>query len=333
MKLVRFFVAGDAEGSSRVGLLDGDKLAHISARALGLGPEADVWGSDMTALVRAGDKAQSALREGSARLFADAGSVFALDQVKLLAPMMPSTILCSGSNYHAHNREKASSPLSGKEPEFFIKTSDCVIGPGDGIVHDEVLTKKLDSETELAIIIGKAGRHIPVAQALDHVFGYSIVNDVTARDRQVRRKPDGSTWYELGRGKVFDTSAPFGPCIVTADEIGDPQRLHIRTRINGELRQSGSTEDMIWSCAELVHFFSINLTLRPGMVIITGTPAGTAWSSDRELGGNWMPPEDGEKLVAAKGYNQPGDTVESSIEGIGVLRNTVITLRGQAVGG
>jgi 2-keto-4-pentenoate hydratase/2-oxohepta-3-ene-1,7-dioic acid hydratase in catechol pathway len=303
MKYVRFSVGADG-GAPRIGVLDGDRVCQV-----------DGWGHDMAALIRDAATARTA---GSA-------AQYPLDQVRLLAPLMPSTILCAGSNYHAHNREKASAPLSGKEPEFFIKTSDCVIGPGDGIVHDEVLTKKLDCETELAIVIGKAGRHIPVASALDHVFGYSIINDVTARDRQVRRKPDGTTWYELGRGKVFDTSAPFGPCIVTADEIGDPQTLQIRTRINGELRQSGNTADMIWSCAELIHFFSINLTLRPGMVIITGTPAGTAWSSDKELGGHWMPPEDGEKLVPAKGYNQPGDQVESEIERIGVLRNAVVT--------
>ena len=152
----------------------------------------------------------------------------------------------------------------------------------------------------------------------------TIVNDVTARDRQVRFKPDGSTWYELGRGKAFDSSAPLGPCIVTTDEIKDPQILNLRTRINGELRQSGNTRDMIWTCAELVHFFSMNFTLRPGMVIITGTPAGTAWSSDKSLGGNWMPPEDGEKLIPAKGYNLPGDIVESEIEGIGTLINPVV---------
>jgi 2-keto-4-pentenoate hydratase/2-oxohepta-3-ene-1,7-dioic acid hydratase in catechol pathway len=150
------------------------------------------------------------------------------------------------------------------------------------------------------------------------------MNDVTARDLQVRRKPDGSTFYELGRGKVFDTAAPFGPCIVTADEIADPQRLQIRTRINGELRQAASTADMIWSCADLIHFFSVNLTLRPGMVISTGTPAGTAWSSDKELGGHWSPPERAEhQVVAATRYNEPGDRIESEIEGIGVLRNAV----------
>lgn len=327
MKLARFQLVGDTAYNNRIGLLEGDRIAQVSASTFGGGAEAEAWAHDMTSLIRGGTKAHTALLENCDKLFSNTSTVYALSQVKVLAPMMPSTILCAGSNYHSHNREKAAAPLSGKEPEFFIKTSDCVIGPDEGIVHDTILTQKLDSETELAIIIGKSGRHIPVEQALDHVFGYSIINDVTARDRQVRSKPDGTTWYELGRGKVFDTSAPFGPCIVTADEITDPQRLQIRTRINGELRQSGNTQDMIWSCAELIHFFSINLTLQPGMVIITGTPAGTAWSSDKELGGNWMPPEDGEKLTPAKGYNLPGDLVESSIEGIGVLRNKVVSLQ------
>lgn len=316
MKFVTFRIDSDPESTNRLGILDNDRIETVASEH-GIG--------DMLALIRGYACSGAAMLQATHESTLAAGrESFALDEVRLLAPMMPSTILCAGSNYHAHNREKASAPLSGKEPEFFIKTSDCVIGPGDDIVHDPILTQKLDCETELAIIIGKEGRHIPVATALDHVFGYSIINDVTARDRQVRRKPDGSTWYELGRGKVFDTSAPFGPCIVTADEIGDPQRFRIRTRINGELRQSGNTSDMIWTCAELIHFFSINLTLRPGMIIITGTPAGTAWSSDKELGGNWMPPEDGEPLIPAKGYNQPGDRIESEIEGIGVLRNQVI---------
>jgi 2-keto-4-pentenoate hydratase/2-oxohepta-3-ene-1,7-dioic acid hydratase in catechol pathway len=319
MKLVSFQLINDTAKATRLGVLDQGRVVQINA--LQGGASAD----PMTALIQGGAAAQQSVQGSLPSLWRDSSKVFALEQLRLLSPMMPSTILCAGSNYHSHNKEKASAPLSGKEPEFFIKTSDCVVGPEEGIVHDTALTAKLDSETELAIIIGKPGRHIPVESALEHVFGYSIINDVTARDRQVRRKPDGTTWYELGRGKVFDSSAPFGPCIVTADEIGNPQRLQIRTRINGELRQSGNTQDMIWSCAELVHFFSINLTLRPGMVIITGTPAGTAWSSDKELGGNWTPPEDGEKLIPAKGYNQPGDVVECEIEGIGVLRNKVVS--------
>ena len=199
-----------------------------------------------------------------------------------------------------------------------------VIGPEDAIVHDPLLTRKLDCETELAIVIGKAGRHIPTDHALEHVFGYTIANDVTARDRQVRFSENGTVFYELGRGKAFDTSLPLGPVITTADEIPDPQTLKLSTRINGELRQNANTADMIWTCADLIHVFSVNFTLQPGMVILTGTPAGTAWSVDKELGGTWQP-TDG--LVAATRYCLPGDIVESEIEGIGLLRNPVTGAR------
>jgi 2-keto-4-pentenoate hydratase/2-oxohepta-3-ene-1,7-dioic acid hydratase in catechol pathway len=168
-------------------------------------------------------------------------------------------------------------------------------------------------------VIGAPGRHIPKEHALNHIFGYTIVNDVTARDRQVRKSGE-FTWYELGRGKAFDTSAPIGPCVVTADEISDPQTLDIRTRINGELRQSSNTRNMIWTCADLIHFFSTNFTLKPGMMIITGTPAGTAWSTDKELGGHWMPREG---LVPARRYCLPGDIIECEIERIGVLSNPI----------
>jgi 2-keto-4-pentenoate hydratase/2-oxohepta-3-ene-1,7-dioic acid hydratase in catechol pathway len=157
------------------------------------------------------------------------------------------------------------------------------------------------------------------------VFGYTIVNDVSARDRQVRRNEQGFTWYELGRSKCFETSGPTGPWIVTADEIGDPQNLRLRTRINGELRQSSSTGNMIFSCAHLIHFFSINMTLTPGTIIITGTPGGTAWSTDSELGGKWVGGDGSEELVPAKGYLKPGDRIECELEKIGVLRNVVGT--------
>ena len=302
----------------RLGFLEGESIIDPLARLPASATTARDYFFDCMSFIRSGD----AGRRVAAELLADPGPQgrLRLAEVKLAAPLLPSTILCSGSNYHDHNSEKAAAPISGKEPEFFVKTADCVIGPDDAIVHDEVLTQKLDCETELAIVIGKPGRHIPRERALEHVFGYTIVNDVTARDRQVRKKPDGTTWYELGRGKVFDTSAPLGPCITTADEIPDPQKLALKTRINGDLRPSSTTANMIWSCAELIHFFSINLTLKPGMVIITGTPAGTAWSTDASLGGKWqgLP-----GLVPAKGYCKAGDTIECELEGIGVLRNVV----------
>lgn len=313
MRLVSFF----DDDVVRLGFQSAKGVFAPLAASSRLGPDDAALFSDMVTFIRAGDEA----RQAADRLIDEAPSSAwqPLDAVTLAAPFLPSTILCAGSNYQDHNEEKAGSPTSGKEPEFFLKTADCVVGPDGAIIHEPALTTKLDCEIELAIVIGKAGRSIPHAQALDHVFGYTIANDVTARDRQVRTK-DGMVWYDLGRGKAFDTSAPLGPCVVTADEIGDPQALDLKTRINGELRQSSNTARMIWTCADLIHFFSTSFTLKPGMVIITGTPAGTAWSVDAELGGKWSPTEG---LVAATRYCMPGDVVESEIENIGILRNSI----------
>ena len=305
----------------RLAVVDGDSLVDPVevAASTDFAWDAARW-PDAVAVIR--DEAESLhrLRE-AVRISAErqAGRV-ALAQATLRAPLMPSTILCAGSNYLSHNAEKAGADTSGKEPEFFVKTADCVIGPEDAILHDSRLTSKLDGEVELAVVIGKAGRFIPREQALEHVFGYTIVNDVTARDRQVRFRPDGTTWYELGRGKVFDGGAPIGPFVTTRDELPDPQVLGIRSWVNGELRQNSNTEQMMWTVAELVHIFSTNLTLRPGMVIITGTPSGTAWSTDESLGGRWT---GGNGIVPAKGYLQPGDVIECEIDGIGRLRNRV----------
>ena len=307
MRLVTF-VEGGAE---RFGFLVGDTVVDP---LLASGDRSMF--TDALTFIKSGDNGIAAART----ILAGAPKSIPRSSVTLTAPLRPATILCSGSNYRDHNAEKANTPISGKEPEFFVKTADCVIGPDEPIVFDPLLSKKLDCEVELAIVIGKSGRHIPAARGLDHVFGYTIVNDVTARDRQVRRTPGGMTWYELGSGKAFDSSAPLGPCIVTPDEVGDPQNLKLQSRINGELRQSSSTANMIWSCAELIHFFSRNFTLRPGMVIITGTPAGTAWSADRELGGKGVTQPG---LVPATRYCLPGDVVECEVEKIGVLRNPV----------
>ncbi|MEK7947822.1 fumarylacetoacetate hydrolase family protein [Pigmentiphaga sp. YJ18] len=311
------------DGVKRVAILDGACLVDpqaVEQAVGGLGPQVG-WFADMTEVIRHAPQSRE-LGARAVALAAERGvGRVALDDVQLCAPMLPSTILCAGSNYLSHNAEKAGSDTSGKEPEFFLKTADCVVGPNDEIVHDPVLTRKLDGEVELGVVIGKPGRHIPRERALEHVFGYTIVNDVTARDRQVRFRPDGSSWYELGRGKVFDTSAPLGPYIVGAEDIPDPQSLDIRSWVNGELRQSSNTAQMIWSVAELVHVFSINLTLRPGMVIITGTPSGTAWSTDKELGGKWS---GGNGIVPASGYLRPGDLIECEVDGIGRLRNRVV---------
>jgi 2-keto-4-pentenoate hydratase/2-oxohepta-3-ene-1,7-dioic acid hydratase in catechol pathway len=313
MKIVSFW----RDQKIRLGLLLNKEILEPALAETLLDPGERVFFSDAISFIRGGEfSRKTALRLVALR---PVHALHRLDRVTLAAPILPSTILCAGSNYREHNDEKIGSPTSGKEPEFFVKTSDSVIGPDEAIQYDEKLTRKLDCETELGIVIGTPGRHISKERALEHVFGYTVVNDVTARDRQVRRSGD-FTWYELGRGKAFDTSAPIGPCITTADEIPDPQVLGIHTRVNGELRQSSNTRSMIWSCADLIHFFSTNFTLKPGMFIITGTPAGTAWSADKELGGRWQPREG---LVAAARYFLPGDIVECEIERIGILRNPV----------
>lgn len=300
MKLITF----KAEGHVRLGYHYEDRVYDITKMC---------GTSDMSALIRDWDSLRSRINRIGV-------SSFKFDELEVLSPIRSSSILCAGSNYKKHNQEKANAQTSGTEPEFFVKTIDCLVGPFDSIPYDEKLTKKLDAETELAIVIGKTGRHIDVKDALAHIFGYTVANDVTARDKQVRSR-NGFVWYELGRGKVFDGSLVLGPCIVTSDEIGDPQTLTLSTVINGEQRQLSSTSEMIWSCAQLVSSFSENLTLKPGMVILTGTPAGTAWSFDKELGGKALA-VDG--LVPADRYLLPGDHIESYISGIGKLSNQVV---------
>ena len=213
--------------------------------------------------------------------------------------------------------------VEGKEPEFFIKLQQCANGPYDDIVYEPKITGKLDYETELAIVIGKGGRHIAKRDAMKHIFGFTVMNDVTARDRQVKMRPDGTSQYALGPGKNFDTSAPLGPCIVTTDELGNPQKLALRTWVNDELRQNNTTAMMIWNVRELVHFFSGFVTLKPGSVISTGTPGGTAWGTDPELGGRGAQTER-EDIELAGGYLKVGDVVTCEIEGIGRLRARVV---------
>lgn len=312
MKLVRY----ERSGAVRVGAIDGNDVVDLlDAAPTGTAPTMLAAFSDMTLLIGAAgaglDAVRAAVGSGQGRT--------PLAEVKLKAPIEPILILCSGENYWDHRDEKPG--VMRKEPEFFLKTSLGVIGPDDDIQRDERVTSKLDYETELLIVIGKPGRHIAAENALEHVYGYSIMNDVTARDRQVTLRPDGSSVYNLGPGKNFDTCAPIGPALVTRDEIRDPQMLDLKTLVNGELRQSNSTAMMIWTCAQLVEFFSTFVTLRPGVVISTGTPGGTAWGTDRELGGRKPMRRD---VVAPKGYLQAGDEVICEIESIGALRNKVV---------
>lgn len=312
------FVRYERNGALRLGALDGDGVVDLlDAAPLGTAPALLAAFADMTRLIAAGAEGLRVAAQSVRK--APAAARTPLAKTRLHAPIAPSLILCSGENYWDHREEKPE--VTRKDPEFFLKTGLGVIGPGDNIVLDPAVTKKLDYETELLIVIGKPGRHIPAARAHEHIWGYTVMNDVTARDRQVTLRPDGSSVYNLGPGKNFDTCAPIGPALVSADEVRDPQNLQLRTTVNGELRQSNTTGKMIWTCAQLVEFFSTFVTLQPGVVISTGTPGGTAWGSDAELGGKKPMRKD---VVTAGGYLRPGDEVVCEIEGVGRLVNRVV---------
>jgi 2-keto-4-pentenoate hydratase/2-oxohepta-3-ene-1,7-dioic acid hydratase in catechol pathway len=294
-------------------------LWEVEDDPAGLGIAAVRLPDDMVALIRGGEHSLKAARQAVdyARTAGD-DLWLELDDVRLRAPLVPPVILNSGQNYWDHRDEKPE--VDQKDPEFFLKTPLAVIGPDEPVLYDSVVTRKLDYEVELAVVIGKPGRHIPRDRALDHVFGYTVANDVTARDRQAVPHPQGGWQYALGPGKNFDTAAPLGPWIVTRDEIADPQELGLRTYVNDEIRQNNSTAKMIWSVAEIIEFFSHFYTLQPGMVLETGTPGGTAWATDPEIGGKPFDRDD----VVRKGYLQVGDVVRVEIDGIGSLTNPVV---------
>lgn len=216
---------------------------------------------------------------------------------RLVAPLRPGKIVAIGLNYLDHIREASVEPPS--QPLVFAKFPSSVIGPEEAIVVDATIAERVDWEVELAAVIGRCLRNVSVEEALDGVFGYTVANDVSARDVQFG---DGQ-WV---RGKSLDTFCPVGPAIVTADEIADPQALKLTTRVNGETVQDSSTAEMLFGVAELIAFCSRNFTLEPGDLLLTGTPWGC---------GEFMDP------VRSL---QPGDVVETEVAGIGTLRNPVV---------
>lgn len=214
----------------------------------------------------------------------------------ILAPLVPGKIIAIGLNYMDHIREaQAEVP---KAPLVFTKFPSSVIGPNSDIVINRSMTRRVDWEVELALVIGRTTRNVDPSEAMEHVFGFTVANDVSARDMQFG---DGQ-WV---RGKSQDTFCPIGPFVVTADEIEDPGNLSLSTRVNGVLKQDSSTRELIFGLAELVSYCSQNFTLEPGDVILSGTPWGC---------GEFMSPPE---------HLQPGDIVECHIEGIGVLQNRV----------
>jgi 2-keto-4-pentenoate hydratase/2-oxohepta-3-ene-1,7-dioic acid hydratase in catechol pathway len=215
------------------------------------------------------------------------GATFPLDDVRLLAPVLPSKVVAVGRNYADHAREMGGEPPA--EPVLFLKPSTAVVGHGDPIAYPVKLTQRVDYEGELAVIIGRLCREVPAAQAAEVIFGYTCANDVTARDLQAR---DGQ-WT---RAKGFDTFCPLGPWIETD---ADPADLELTTVVNGAVRQQTRTSQLLYDVPALVEYVSTVMTLLPGDVLLTGTPAGVG------------PLED-------------GDEVSVTIENIGSLRNTVV---------
>jgi 2-keto-4-pentenoate hydratase/2-oxohepta-3-ene-1,7-dioic acid hydratase in catechol pathway len=228
-----------------------------------------------------------------------------LAQVKLATPLPNPTknIFCVGRNYRAHIAEMARSlgrePDWPKVPEFFSKPPTTVIGHEDGVERHAAHTERLDYEVEIAAVIGKKGRNISEADALSYVFGYTVVNDITARDAQLKH-------HQFFKGKSFDTFCPIGPCVVTADEYGDPAGHRLTLKVNGEVRQDSNTSDLLFGVPKIIEALSWGLTLEPGDIIATGTPHGVA--------AGMKPPK----------WLNVGDVVEAEVEGIGILRNTIV---------
>jgi 2-keto-4-pentenoate hydratase/2-oxohepta-3-ene-1,7-dioic acid hydratase in catechol pathway len=292
VKLMMFRAAG---GDRRVGALrpgSEDDVAELSEFA------------DLRALIDAGD---NGLAHARSALSSSRSKTHRLAELELLAPLdQPrGNVIAIGRNYQKHAAETAH--VDGGEPSpptVFTKAITSLTEPFADIVIDPSISDKIDWEVELAILIGKGGANIKAKRAREHVFGYTVLNDVTARDIQ-------STWGgQYFKGKSLDRSCPTGPWVVTKDEIEDPQALNLMLRINGTVKQEGNTSDMIYPVDAIIEWVSRGMTLLPGTLIATGTPDGVGFAR--------TPPE----------YLQPGDVMESEVQGIGGLRNRIVAATG-----
>lgn len=303
MRLVTY--RADISAAARLGALVGDNVVDLNLLAarsnrvlpasmlefIDLGPAA--WRTARTLL----EQSEGNLPEGAA---------WPVQNVKLLAPIPRprKNIFGIGLNYVEHVAESARTLDTAKDlpkqPVIFSKPPTTVIGPGDAIEHNAAITQQLDWEVELAVIIGTRAKRVAAADALQYVFGYSVMIDLSARD--CRRA--GQWIYSKGQ----DTYAPFGPCIVTADEIPDPQMLDLSLRVNGETKQNSNTRYMLFSVAALIADISVGITLEPGDIIATGTPSGVGAGRNPQ---EWL---------------WPGNVVEASVQNIGTLRHPVVAV-------
>ncbi|CAI6067228.1 fumarylacetoacetate hydrolase family protein [Cohnella sp. JJ-181] len=278
MKLVQFYERQDETRRIQVGVLKGED-GIVALNAAGT----------MRDVIRAGDV--QALKKGTAYRLAD---------VKLLSPLTdPEKIICIGLNYHDHVIE--SNMQVPKVPVLFPKYNNCLAGHDDEVAIPAEVTQ-CDYEVELAVVIGKTAKRVPLESAMDYVFGFTVLNDVSARDIQLNEP-------QWTRGKAIDGFAPTGPWIVTADEIAHPGSLDISLKLNGETMQASNTKELIFDIPYLISFLSNTMTLQPGDIISTGTPPGVGMGKKPQV---WL---------------KPGDVVEATVEGIGTLRNTFVSER------
>jgi 2-keto-4-pentenoate hydratase/2-oxohepta-3-ene-1,7-dioic acid hydratase in catechol pathway len=295
MRLATVRRSVDGRTALFVGTADGYVDLALAARALEVEGIGDV--ADVGELYRAGDAAVARVARIAESLPAAEVPATHLTELRLAPPVTrPDSIVCIGRNYLEHIREgNADVP---PYPILFSKYPNTLVGHEDEVRHHR-LTEQLDYEGELAVVIGRRAGRIPAARAMEVVAGYTILNDISARDLQY----GDVQWI---RGKSLDTWGPVGPVFVTADEIPDPHALRLQTRVNGELRQDASCSDMIFKIPELIEFITEGITLRPGDLISTGTPSGVGMGFD--------PPR----------WLRPGDVLEVTIEPIGTLRSTIV---------
>ena len=302
MKLLMF-----KDGSGRrLGVVRGDQLDEVvdlSALTSALGSQE--LPADLIGLIDAGGETMNRVRELVSSRKATGGPpvVRVLKELTLLPPLDPprGDVLAIGRNYEKHAAESARAwGEQVKPPTVFTKAQTSVTGPFDDIVIDPRVSEKIDWEVELGVVIGRRGANIKADEAMNHVFGYTVINDVSARDIQ-------NNWGgQFFKGKSLDASSPVGPWVVTADEIPDPQALRVSLRVNGEVKQDGNTRDMIYPVSQLIVWLSVGMTLRPGSLIASGTPDGVGFAR--------TPPE----------FLKPGDLMETEVEGIGQLRNRMV---------
>ncbi|WP_406415536.1 fumarylacetoacetate hydrolase family protein [Streptomyces sp. NBC_00873] len=297
----------DGDEARRLGIQRDDTvidIATLTAEYRAVVPGLGAAPATVLDLVHAAPEAVAALTELLTRPVPEAAR-HPLAEVTLKAPLRPGKIVGVGLNYTEHVAESARTLDTDKElpqrPVLFSKPATAVTGPGEPIWHDGDLTAQLDWECELAVVIGRTAKRVRPEDALDHVFGYSIVNDISARDQ----RRSGQWFYSKGQ----DSYAPLGPAVRTADDVPDPHALDLSLRVNGEVKQKGNTRHMLFRIPELIADISAGMTLEPGDVIATGSPAG--------VGASFTPQQ----------FLTPGDIVEATVESIGTLRNPVVDAR------